>query len=221
MTSDGNLVLNAQLRDITGRKVEILREQGLIPAVLYGHNFENKNLSLNYKDFLNIYDKAGESTLIDIKIGDEENVKALIQDVQYHPVTDSVIHVDLRAVLMDEKIETRIPLKFTGVAPAVKELGGVLVTPLEEVHVKALPGSLISEIEVDISSLADFNSAIHIKDLNVPEGIEILVEEEVAVAIVEPPAQQGIDDTVSPEEAEQQAIKSQEDSTADKKEEEK
>ncbi len=223
MTSNGNLVLNATLREITGRKVANLRAQGLIPAVLYGHNFDNKNLSVNYKEFVHIYDQAGESTLVDLKVDNGEEFKVLIQDVQLHPVTDKIIHVDLRAVSLDEKIEAYIPLKFVGISPAVKELGGTLVTPLEEIQVKALPQSLVHEIEVDISVLTDFNSAIHIRDLQIPEGIEVLDDEDLAVAIVEAPAQEEIEEEVSPEDAEKAAIKSQEQAGegADKKEEEK
>ena len=190
-----NLTLTAQERT---KKESRQQNPGKIPAILYGRKIDNKMLWLKEKDFLKVYNSVGESTLVDVKIGDETR-SVLIHDLQLHPLTEAVIHVDLYQVRMDEKIETEIELKFTGEAPAVKELGGTLVRNIDKLPVRCLPGNLISELEVDISKLATFDDYIHVKDLNIPAGIEILVEPETVIALVTPPRSQSEIDQLSEE----------------------
>lgn len=164
-----------------------LRWENKIPAVLYGHGKENLHLQIDYQTFRRAFNQAGQSTIIDMAISGQPNEKVLVQDIQYHPVTDEITHVDFVFVRMDEKITTNIPLEFVGQSQAIKEMAGMLDIKKHEIEVKCLPGALVSLIEVDISSLVDFNAVIHVADLSIPEGIEVLHESEEAIVTVIPP----------------------------------
>lgn len=121
-----------------------VRAEGKIPAVLYGPGIEPVSVAVNSTEFEKLYSEAGESTLVDFSVDSGKSVKVLIQDVQYNPLTRRVSHVDFRQIRMDKEIEAAIELVFVGVAPAVKELGGTLMTPASEINIKCLPTSLKS-----------------------------------------------------------------------------
>lgn len=181
------LELNAVSRQETGKQTNNLREQGMIPAVVYGYGQKNRNLSLKYNELDKIYRKAGESSLIDLKVDQAEPVKVLITEIQTEPVSGRYLHVDFNQIRMDKKLTTEIPLKFIGESFAVKSLGGILETSLQEVEVECLPKDLVHEIEVDLTPIKTFDDMIHIRDLKVPAGIEILNgQEEVVALAVEP-----------------------------------
>ena len=182
-----NLILNAKLRTEFGKKVKILRSQELLPAVAYGAGQKPQNLTLNLKEFKQIFREAGESTLVSLKVDQSPARKVLISDVQFDPVTDVVIHADLKLIRMDEKIKTEVPLKFIGESKAVLEMDGTLVTNKDEVEIECLPNDLISEIEIDISPLVDFESRIRISNLKVPQNVKILDNPEETVALIQEP----------------------------------
>jgi len=179
--------LKAQKRDLKSKSNVKLRNSGLIPAELYGHGFANQNIAVLALEFDKVFSQAGESTLVDLQIDDQAAIKVLIQAVQKDPVSDQVIHLDFRQVKMDEKIEAEVMLELVGVAPAVKELGGILVTALNSIHIKALPQDLVHEIKIDVSGLNELGSMLRVSDLEVPETLEVLNKPETAVIIVEAP----------------------------------
>lgn len=178
------IILKVKSRSKSDGTLSSLRNRGLIPAVLYGKNAENQNLAVEYAPFLKVYKKAGESALVDLQIGNKPVAKVLIQEIQINPLTDKIIHVDFRKVLMTEKIETEIPLKFVGESAAVQEQQGTLVKSKDALRVRCLPGFLLSEIEVDLSPLKVFDDLIRVKDLILPKEIEILENLEDAVVAV-------------------------------------
>lgn len=179
--------LHAKTRQAFGKKTKLLRKKGRTPGVVYGHKIDNISVDFNSKELTKILDKAGTSTLVQLKIDDSKSINILLQESQLHPISGEVTHIDCYAVRMDEKIETEIPLEFIGVSPAVDELEGNLVISKEEVTVRCLPAQLISKIEVDISVLKTFDDSIRISDLNIPSVIEVLHEqEEVVVSVSEP-----------------------------------
>lgn len=179
--------LVAQPRTQLGKKVKELRINGLIPAVLYGKDNKPINLQIDSKKFKVVYNKAGSSSLVDLEIHNQEPIKVLIQDVQENPISNEPIHIDFYAIRMDEEITTEIPLKFVGIASAVKDLEGNLVKNYDKIEVECLPIDLISEINVDISSLKTFEDQIKIKDLNIPEKLKVIDDLESVVAVVTPP----------------------------------
>lgn len=179
--------LEGQTRTITGKKVSTLRTEGLTPAVLYGHKIKNTNVAIPSKIFEKVYAQAGESTLIDLVLDGGASKKVLIQDIQRDALTGSVTHIDFHEVSMTEKITTEIPLKFIGESKAVKEMSGVLVKNMDDIKVECLPTDLVHEIEVDITPLVDFETSIHVKELNIPHGITVLEQQDEVVVTVTPP----------------------------------
>lgn len=158
-----------------------------VPMVYYGKGVKNINFSVPYQDFRRTYAKTGKSTIITLVNEKGEKFPVLVHEVQYDPVTDLIRHVDMMAVDMAKPIQTKIPLKFVGVAPAVKDLGGVFVHSRDAVRVKCLPKDLVHEIEVDISSLVDFKASLTVKDIQVPQGIVILEALTINIATVSAP----------------------------------
>lgn len=181
------LRLAAATRPETGKKVSGLRRAGIIPGVVYGHSLDPRSIALNASEFERVFRQAGESTLIDVVIDDQPAVKVLVQDLQRDPRTEQIIHVDLHQVNMSEKLKASIELKFIGEAPAIKELHGILVTPLDTLEVECLPKDLVHEIDVDLSSLVDFDHRIHVSDLPIPAGLTVLAPADEVVALVQPP----------------------------------
>lgn len=187
MNEQKNYILSISERVITGKKVKNLRKEGLIPAVMYGHDTEPMAMTVERKAFDKIFNEAGTSALIELKINDKSPVKVLSHEPQIDPVSNQTLHVDFYKVRMDEKIKTEIPLEFIGESEAVTTLDGSLVTNRDSVEVECLPNDLISQIEVDLSALKTFENSITVADLNVPAGIEVLTEPEEVIAIVEEP----------------------------------
>jgi len=181
------LLLRARTRTVEGKKTKALRRNGVLPAVVYGHGQQNRNLELNRGEFIKVYKTSGESTLVDLLVDDSRPTKVLIQDVQFHPTSGQVLHADLHQVKMTEKVHTEIPLAFRGESPAVKELGGVLVKNINALKVEALPGDLVPELVVDISALKTFDDTIHVRDVPRPSGVSILDVPDEVVAVVSPP----------------------------------
>jgi len=179
--------LKAQSREIIKKQVKSLRSSGLVPSVVYGKGENPINISTDVKEFRKVFIEAGTSSLIDLKVGDEKAYKVIINDVQEHPVTGDVVHIDFYKVKMDEEIRTEIPLEFIGESVAVKDLDGSLVTNRDNIEVECLPSALVSQIEVDISKLATFEDQITVADLKIPEGIKVLTEAEEVIALVEEP----------------------------------
>ncbi|MBI2446293.1 MAG: 50S ribosomal protein L25 [Parcubacteria group bacterium] len=181
------LEIKSKKREIFGKKLNTLRNQGLIPAVVYGGAEGSIPLVLELKEFKRVFKYAGETTLLRLFI-DKENFKnVLIHDSSRDPITDEINHVDFYEVKMDEKITTKVPLVFTGNAPAILGLGGVLVKAMQELEIKALPADLPHEVEVDISSLKTFDDNILIKDVKLPKNIEVLDSISASIASVVPP----------------------------------
>jgi len=178
------ITLKGKIRTENGKAVNKLREAGLIPAVLYGHGISNQSLAINAVDLDKVYEQAGESSLVDLVIDDAKPVKVLLHDMQYDPLTHRVSHADLYQVRMDEEISTSISLVMVGESPAVKNLGAMMVTALEELETKCLPGALVKEIKVDVSGLANIDDKITVGQLNVPAGITVLTPANFTVVII-------------------------------------
>lgn len=166
-------------------QLESLRKQGNIPAVVYGHDFDSRSILVPREKFIKVYRDAGRSTIFDLELGGKKH-PVLVQDLQIDPVTDEVVHVDFYKIKSDEKITTEVALVLKGEAP-VEDTGGTVVSNERELEVRALPGDLPSEIEVDVSGLEDYEDDIRIKDVPVPEGVEFLHEPDDVVISVSPP----------------------------------
>jgi len=191
------LSLTAKVRKEIGRKVKKLRKQGFLPAVLYGPKIKSEPLTVDLKEFNKVLKEAGESTLIKLKIKKptvptQEKLKineysVLIHNIKRDPLTGDPLHVDFYQPSLEKKIEANIPVVLEGEAPAVKNLGGTLITNIAEIKVRALPQNLPKEFKINIGGLRTFEDRILIKDIQLGEGVEILREPEEIVAQVTPP----------------------------------
>jgi large subunit ribosomal protein L25 len=214
--------LTATTRDTLGKKVKQLRFAGDMPVVLYGAGAKTQHLTVNIKEFTKVQHAAG-STLVDLVIDGKKPAKVLIQDLQHDPVTGDTTHADFLQVKLDEKIQTEIPLTFVGESAAVKDLEGNLVTTKDAIKVEAYPQDLLSEIEVDISSIATFDDKITIADIKVPSTITILDDLEETLAVVTPPrTEEELEAELAPttDEAEAAAVAATEEASTEKSEDE-
>lgn len=178
--------LKVSTRELKGRKTNLLRSKKIIPAVVYGQDFDSLPVDVSVPDFLKVYKSAGESSLINLEIKEKKPIKVLIYKIQRHVLTDDIIHIDFYKIKAGEKITVEVELTFVGISPAVKELNATLLTPLTKLEIECLPKDLISEFKVDISSLKEFGDAIRVGDLDMPEKIKLMqIPEEIIVVVEE------------------------------------
>lgn len=171
----------ARSTDVTAKK---LRESDLVPCVLYGNNVENTLLQCVEIDLRRAYRQAGESTVIELDANGKK-VPVLFHTYTLDPITDKFSHVDFYAVDMNKEVEANVPLKFEGESPAVKNLGAILVTPVDHVTVKALPKDLPHELIADLTKLEDLQSTLTVSDLAPETGVTILTDADTVLATVQ------------------------------------
>lgn len=171
------LELEVSKRDIKGKKVRFLRRSGLVPCNIYGHGIESMPVQVEARKLSQVLHSAGGTDLVSLKMkGDNAPGKVLIREVQRNPMTGEPIHVDFYQVNMAEKLKAEVPLVFTGEAPALKLKNVSLMHALTSIHIEALPDDLPHNIEVDISSLAQPEDALHVKDLRISDKITVLTD---------------------------------------------
>lgn len=180
-------ILRADVRDVVGKKVNSFRKTGRIPAVVYGHKVASRNVWVDELEFQKVYDKAGESAIVELAVDEGKKVNVLIHDLQREPLSGKVSHIDFFQVRMDEEVETEIPLEFIGEAPIVKEQGGILIKNFDKIPVRCLPADLPEGFNVDLVKLAAFDSHIAIADLVVPAKVKVLLDPETVLVSVEEP----------------------------------
>ena len=201
-TSHARPTLAASPREIVGKKVAGLRRAGQLPAVVYGHGVASSSVTINAHDFDLLRRKAGPNALVDLSVDGRKPDPVLIHDVQVHPVTHRPLHVDLFLVRMTEELTVDVPLVPTGVSPAIENDGGTLLHAIESVRIKALPDHLPQLIEYSIESLADFDAAIHVRDLAIPSDVTLLTDPDEIVAKVQAPRVEVEEPTAAEVEAE-------------------
>ena len=180
-------ILEAKIRSEKGRKTAALRAVGSVPAVVYGVDTKPQMITVDRNQFLKMYQAAGESSIVELKIDQGEALHVLIQDYQTDPMRSEISHVDFRSIDMNKEIETEVDLEFVEQAPAVKVLGGILVTSRESVAIRCLPSHFVRSISVDLSKLVTFDDVIRVSDLLVGEGIQIMEDPGLSIAVVMPP----------------------------------
>jgi large subunit ribosomal protein L25 len=172
-------VIKAQSRNNKGKNAAFrLRDQGLIPAVLYGHNFPPVTLTISAAEISTILKpvghSAGEHALHKLSIEDRSDIPAkdiMIKEIQRDPITHKILHIDLYAVRMDEKIIVPVRVNVTGKAPGVK-MGGILQQMLREIKIKCFPSDIPQAFDVDVSGL-EIGQSLHISDINISAHLEI------------------------------------------------
>ncbi len=184
------LALNASPRSLARRAgAKRLRENGRVPAVIYGRHGQPQNLEIDRRDLENlIHHSVTENVLVDLSVKEDGRAKrlALVQEVQHHALSGQVLHVDLHEVTEDEKVTIMAPVETTGEAAGVKTGGGTLEHVLFKIKVRAFPKDLPEVIQVDVSHL-EIGQSIHLGDIKPPPGVEILGDKKVSVLSVAAP----------------------------------
>lgn len=175
-------------REIVGRKVKKLRKEGLIPANVYGKKTKSTAVSLKKEEFEKVYREVGETGVVKLLIeGEKEERPILIQNLQVDPVTNEPLHVDLRQIILTEKVTAQIPIELTGEAPAAQQKVGILIQTVSEVEVEALPMDLPEKFMVDVSNLASVGDEVKAKEMVIDKTkVTLNVEDELVVAKIEP-----------------------------------
>ena len=177
--------LNAQSREIFGKKVNSLRREGVLPANIYGKDFDSKAITVNYLEFFNIFKKAGETSVVYVDV-DGKTIPTLITDIQIHPLSRKILHADLRKVDLKKKIEAYVPIKIVGESEAIEHKNGVLITQLDRISIEALPTNIPHEIEIDISALKEIGDEILVGSIPKSDTFEVTEDpERVIVSVTE------------------------------------
>lgn len=184
------VALTAFPRSQTRRKgAKQLRAAARIPAVIYGRQLSSRNLELQQKEVEDLLQHAASETiLVDLSVPDDAKSKhlALVQEVQHHPLTGDVLHVDFHQVAEDEKVTVTLAVESVGEAVGVKAGGGVLEHVLFKIKVRGLPKDLPEVITVDVTNL-EIGQAIHLNEITLPPGVEILGDSAIPVIAVAAP----------------------------------
>jgi large subunit ribosomal protein L25 len=179
------LSLAVEKRNIVG-KLDALRQADKMPAVYYGPKEESTPITVSAVEFKKIWKKAGESSVIILKDEKGNEHESLIHEVDVHPVTGEPRHADFYVIEKGKKVRVAAQLVFTGISPAIKDKGGILVKVRREIEIEAAPRDLPHEIPVDISRLVEFTDTIHAKDIVLPQGVELKINpDEVVVSVAE------------------------------------
>lgn len=182
--------LNAFPRALARRAgAKKLRASGRIPAVIYGRQTQAQNLEVSAKDLENlIHHSVSENLLVDLEVKDDARPKrlALVQEIQHHPLSGKVLHVDFHEVAENEKVTVMVPVETVGEAVGVKTGGGVLEHVLFKIKARSLPKDLPEVITVDVSHL-NIGQAVHLGEIKAPEGVEILGDKQIPVISVAQP----------------------------------
>jgi large subunit ribosomal protein L25 len=180
--------LDVDPRIVTGKKVKALRRQGLVPAHLYGRETESLALQAPTPSITNLLKTAGRNAIIDLHInGEGEPRPVVLRGVQRDPITDELVHIDFFQISLTEKLRADVAIELVGTAPAVTVYNGVLLQSLDHLTIQALPNEIPPQIEVDISVLDELESALFVRDLDIPPNLEVETDPDRVVVKVSAP----------------------------------
>ena len=175
------IVLEAEQRALTTKgDVKLIRQKGRVPGVAYGDKATPVSLTVDEKAMqVFLHSSGGRNALITLKL-DGASHPVLIKEIQRHPITRALRHLDFVRISLKKKIETRVPIHVKGEAPGVKVGGGVLEHLVRELRVRCLPTEIPASIDVDVSGL-QLNQGLRAKELKLPEGVEVLMDAESVI----------------------------------------
>ncbi len=185
--STDQIHLEAQKRTVKGKQVSALRRQGILPGIIYGRigkeQIEPIAIQLNLHEASKIINKLTVSSLVRLDVEGEE-YPAILREAQKDVIYRTLLHVDFMAVSLTEKLQTAVPIELIGQAPAEVNMAAVVVTGITELEIECLPQDMPERIEVDATVLVDIDSAIYVKDLDLPDTYEVLSDPEELIASV-------------------------------------
>ena len=201
------LKIDVQKREKTGKGANRrARSGGLIPAVVYGGGKESVSIEIDRKSMLDLMKKAGsENPIYLLKLGDNER-HAMIREVQTHPISRQVVHIDFQRVLMDQKVHVKVPVELVGTAYGVKTQGAVLDFVTREIEVECLPGDIPGHVELDITGL-HANQHAEAREVKLPDGVTLYDSpDKVIVSVAHARIEEG-DEAVAADRDEPEVIK--------------
>jgi large subunit ribosomal protein L25 len=193
-------VIEATKRDVIGKKVGVLRREGKLPGVIYGHNFKSEPIIMDSKTATKILNAATSSSIVTIMLDGVAHA-ALVREKQKDYIRNQFIHIDFQAVSQTEKIRTKVGVILTGIASAVKDFNGVVVEGLDSIEVEALPKDLPERFVIDITNLANIGDALHVSDIVVPENVTVIDSPDEMLVLITAPAAEEVE-VVAPVEGE-------------------
>jgi len=176
------VLLKAEKRTITGKKVKNLRLAGKVPAVIYGGEIKSLPIILDTRGTTNTLNKVSGSTILTIDVEGRE-YPALVREIQQDYIKGELLHVDFLVVSLKEKLRTNVSISLIGEAPVLEEYSALIVSGLDQIEVECYPQDLPEVIEVDVSSLEELGAAIYLKDIPAIENVEFLSDPEELIAV--------------------------------------
>ncbi len=177
------ILIQAEKRKVTGKKVGALRRQGKLPGVMYGRHIDPMPILMDLREASKALFKLSASSIVTIELGGEE-FPALVREKQRDYIKNILEHVDFQVVSMKEKIRTLVTVELIGTSPAVKDFNGVVVQNLNQIEVEALPNDLPDRLELDMSTLEEIGSSLLVSDLEVSDKVEILSNLDETVVVI-------------------------------------
>ena len=164
--------LKVEKREVQGKKVKFLRNKGVVPVHLFGHNVDSLSLQGDAAILHTVLSQAGKTRLIDLKVGKSQKAhNVMVREVQKDPIKGSLLHVDFYEVNMAEKIRVEVPIVLVGESPALKIRENMLNQNLNSLTIECLPEKMPDRIKVDISIIKEVDQAVHVKDVVLPEVV--------------------------------------------------
>ncbi len=186
--SDNDINLVLEPRETVRKGLNKVKAQGLIPAVIHNPGHDSVSVQGNYLDMLRVYQKAGKHNPVNVSVGDEKML-TMIKQVDFEPKKNELRHVVFGAIKKGQKVKAEVPIEIThgeeGI-PAERE-GLLIIKVMDSLEIEALPDKLIDKLEIDGSNLKEVGDKLHISDIVVPEGVEILEDLEKTLVTVEAP----------------------------------
>ncbi len=184
--------LSATSRADTGKGVaRTLRREGHVPAVIYGHKRESLALSVSARELGRLLDHINaETTVIELDI-DGKSSRTLIREIQRHPIQRNVLHVDFQELVAGEKVIVNIPIVLVGTPVGVRLAGGIMSQTLNELSVRCDPADIPNRVDADVTDVGVGHS-LHVSDLTLPEGIELLTSPEETIMIIAAPKEEKV-----------------------------
>ena len=174
------LFLSVQNRTAFGKKLGALRRAGITPLHVYGRGVESLSLQVETGPLIHTLARVGRTTPFTLQVDGSEHF-VIVRDVQLHPVTDRLLHIDLLQVSRTERMTVEVPVHLVGEAPAAREPGAMLLHDLYAVEVEGLPMELPSELTIDVSSLTEPDMTIHARDISLPQGVSLVTHPDTMV----------------------------------------
>ena len=179
--------LSATPRDTAGKgAARSLRSAGQIPAIIYGHGREPQSLAIPTREFEKLIERvSAESTVIELNLAGGV-ARTLIREIQRHPFKKQILHIDFQELVAGEKVSVNVPIVLTGTAEGVRVSGGILSQVMSELSIRVDPVNIPRRIEADVTNVA-IGHSLHVSDLIIPEGVEVLDDSDSTIAVVSAP----------------------------------